>query len=307
MNIQEAYDGFIDRMAMKKMSPNTIKAYRNAFFALADHVGSTVDCKHLTPRDIEKFVTVTLRKNYSRSTGNLYAVAIKGFLKHLLARDLLPDWTPANLALAEEHLTALRAKKVKRLVRTPKDDDIQAIRSAAATSALPSPINERNPALVETLYSTGCRIDEVVRLRVKDIDLKNREAIVKGKGQRERKVFFSPQAVNTCLHYWRQRGDIRQDDPVFARHDDGAGKKVLKPLTTQGARNAVLQLRDAAGLDKFTPHSFRHYFATKLLEETGQLDIVQEALGHSSPETTRVYAQTNPEIVRTAHKEVFGR
>jgi len=311
MKPQEAVDEYLRRLSTKLARP-TLRAlsYALSVFLRSFHMGNIAD---LQVEAVEVFVRDALIKEYSRSTANLYAVALRGFVKHLLADGKI-DWTAANVARMDELLADLRPKRKSRLPKLPSPEDVDAIRAAAERSTLPTPFRERNIALIETLYSTGCRIDEVVRLKVKDIDLNNREARIIGKGDKERVVFFSPKAVNACILYWRVRRHtssqgVYQGDPAFCRHDDGAAWKTkpFQHLTTQGARDVVLELAKVAGLSHFTPHSFRHYFATKMLEETSDLSIVQDALGHESPETTRVYAKVNPEIVRRAHKEVFGK
>lgn len=307
-SIRESIDEYLTHL--NKLSPHTQRAYRNSLNAFAKSY-------HLITEDfqveaVQVFVRDTLSRQYSRSTANLYAVALRGFVNHLLADNTI-GWTPAQLARFESLLDDLKPKKKKRLPKLPSEDNVSFIRQQARAWGLTSPLQERNVALIEVLYSTGCRIDEVVSLRRRDIDTKQQQARVIGKGDKERVVFLSPAAVNACLRYWYARQVDRptppyDHDPAFARHDDGAGKsKPWKRLTTQGARNVVLELAAKAEIEHFTPHSFRHYFATRMLRETNDLAMVQFAMGHESPETTKVYAKADPEMVRRAHKEVFGK
>jgi site-specific recombinase XerD len=216
----------------------------------------------------------------------------------------LVSWSPADTLKVEDRLSSLRPRRGKKLPRVPTSDDVQAVIAMAYESPLPSPVKERNIALVELLRCTGCRIHEIAALKVGDIDLKAREAIVSGKGRKERKVFLSPTAVNVCQQYWKARQDASPTAPVLARHDDGAGKRT-QAIGTAGLRRVVDQLAMLAGVKNFTPHKFRHRFASDMLEETSDLAMVQDALGHSSPETTRVYAQINPANIKRAHKELF--
>jgi site-specific recombinase XerD len=95
--------------------------------------------------------------------------------------------------------------------------------------------------------------------------------------------------------------------PVLARHDRRAGSKIL-PLSTRSVQNILMELASQAGiLERFhlTPHTLRHFFATEFLSETGDLALTQYALGHASPTTTRIYAQTKREDYRRAHRGVF--
>jgi site-specific recombinase XerD len=96
------------------------------------------------------------------------------------------------------------------------------------------------------------------------------------------------------------------DLPVFARHDKKAGSKVL-PLSTQSVQNTIRRLAERAGLGAkgITPHALRHYFATRIYQTTHDLAVTQTALGHASPNTTRIYAKLEDNAVRNAHRDAF--
>jgi site-specific recombinase XerD len=172
----------------------------------------------------------------------------------------------------------------------------------------------RNIAIVEALRSSGMRVGELVRLERGHLLHDVRGALVKyAKGKKEREVLFSNQAWKAILSYLRAREDGAQARvlarlPLFARHDRGAGSRVL-PLSTRSVQNILLELASRAEileLFHLTPHTLRHFFATEFLSETGDLALTQYALGHASPTTTRIYAQTKREDYRRAHREVFG-
>jgi site-specific recombinase XerD len=94
--------------------------------------------------------------------------------------------------------------------------------------------------------------------------------------------------------------------PLFARHDRRVSTKVL-PMTTDGVRLVFNELARAARIEiVMTPHSLRHAFATKMLDATGDLAVVQDMLGHSSPATTRIYAKVSSKRMRDAHRAAFG-
>jgi integrase len=95
--------------------------------------------------------------------------------------------------------------------------------------------------------------------------------------------------------------------PVFARHDRGAGWKQVKPLSSHAIENLLWELVEETGLDVvITPHKFRHWFATKMLAATADLATTQDLLGHSNPATTRIYAQVSEKKKQSAHQQVFG-
>jgi integrase/recombinase XerC len=172
----------------------------------------------------------------------------------------------------------------------------------------------RNIAIVEALVSSGMRVGELVRLERGNLLYDVRGALVKyAKGKKDREILFSDQAWGAIEAYLQVRGDAAHTKvltrlPLFARHDRGAGLRVLH-LSTRSVQNILIELASRAGiLERFhlTPHTLRHFFATEFLSETGDLALTQYALGHASPTTTRIYAQTKREDYRRAHREVFG-
>lgn len=172
----------------------------------------------------------------------------------------------------------------------------------------------RNIAIVEALVSSGMRVGELVRLERGHLLYNVHGAIVKyGKGKKEREVLFSEGAWRAIQTYLQAREDgahARQLArlPVFSRHDRRAGSRVLS-ISTRSVQNILYELASQAGLlERFhlTPHTLRHFFATEFLSETGDLALTQYALGHASPTTTRIYAQTKREDYRRAHRDIFG-
>lgn len=194
----------------------------------------------------------------------------------------------------------------------------------------------RNIALLETLKSTGARVSEICGLTRGDLDSTNQRARVVGKGSKERWVYFSPIAWAALEEYIaaqaiplatrsnsdkenkensprirstrrRERANELDSQPLFARHDRGAGVKQLKPLAPRSIENMLWQLVEEAGLQTYiTPHKFRHWFATRILAATGDLATTQDLLGHASPTTTRIYAQVSEQKKQSAHRQVFN-
>lgn len=143
------------------------------------------------------------------------------------------------------------------------------------------------------------------------MDYRAHTARVTGKGDKQRIVYFDDVAWQAIQGYLKVRADGAKGRalyqlPVFARHDRRAGTQVL-PLTTDGVRMIFSQLARAAEIEvHMTPHSMRHAFATKILESTGDLAVVQDMLGHASPVTTRVYAKVSNKKIREAHRAAFN-
>jgi integrase/recombinase XerC len=167
---------------------------------------------------------------------------------------------------------------------------------------------------VLALQSSGMRVGELASLRRGDLDHSNHGAYVTGKGKKQRFVRFSREAWAALTVYLQERKDGEAGAglaglPVFCRHDKSASDRRLA-LSTHAVRAAIGELSEQAGIaGKFdmTPHKLRHFFATKLLRATGDLALTQDTLGHASPATTRIYAQTTRDDLVAAHRKIFDR
>ncbi len=159
----------------------------------------------------------------------------------------------------------------------------------------------RDRTVLEMLYSTGCRISELVSLDVMDVNLRERTARVMGKGSRERLVFIGRQALAVLREYLGRRGERAAPDPDSARalFVNGRGTR----LTDRGVRFILGSYIRSAGLaKKVTPHTFRHSFATHLLDRGADIRAVQELLGHASLSTTQVYTHVGVERLKKVYR-----
>ena len=309
MDIREAFQ-LCSESAYATRSSNTARAYHNAINLFEDYlksqnISSSSSLSLITMEYFIRFPAWLSQKGYSKKTIGVYIAGIKYFL----------DWLVINGTISPSYNETLRygmavkqinRKRETRLPRTPEKGSVEKIYEIIHSINSPSPIKERNIALILLLITTGCRNNEIVQLKVKDLDLIGRKALVVGKGSKERRVFFNTETAEALDHYWTVRGFREKNNPAFARHDDGTGKKIQK-LTTTSIRNIVDEIVMAAGLDKgtFTPHYFRHAFAIKMLQETHDLALVQDLLGHATPASTRVYAKIYPDDLEKAHREVW--
>ncbi len=162
----------------------------------------------------------------------------------------------------------------------------------------------RDRAALETLYSTGCRISELVSLNIGDLDLKGSSARVMGKGSRERNVFLGASAVTALREYMRCRSTFAPKAPpspeaaraVFINQRGGR-------ITDRGVRFILGEYLARANLGKrVTPHTFRHSFATHLLDRGADIRAVQELLGHASLSTTQVYTHVGLERLKKVYR-----
>lgn len=266
----------------------------------------------------------------SESTKSVYYAAVSRFLSYLVIETQQLHMTLDEYDVLRKALA--RASKAKTRGELPPDKlpTAEIVEALLAEARRPRELGQdaspeerrrhelarlRNIAIVEALVSSGMRVSELVRLRRGDLLHAVRGALVRyTKGKKEREVLFSERAWAAIQNYLSERRDgetarrALADLPVFARHDRRASDKAL-PLSTRSVENILFGLATSAGiLEKFrlTPHTLRHFFATEFLSATGDLALTQYALGHSSPNTTRIYAQTKREDYRRAHRKVFG-
>jgi site-specific recombinase XerD len=263
----------------------------------------TLSISCLTTDHFIRFPGWLLENSSSNKVAAVYLSAMKYLLDKMVIEGYIEPTYSETIRL-KQAMEACRKKRERVLPHTPPKGAIEKMIAAGHQINEPSPRKERDLALILFLATSGCRNEEVTHLSIKDLDLAERSAIVIGKGSKERKAFFSQETVEALRQYWSSRGSAEKSNPVFARHDKGAGKKIL-PLSTTTVRDIVHQVALIAGVENFIPHQFRHGFAITMLHETGNLALVQDLLGHASPNTTRVYAKIYPEELREAHREVF--
>ncbi len=163
----------------------------------------------------------------------------------------------------------------------------------------------RDAAMLETLYGAGLRISELIGLRVRDLSLEDGLVSVQGKGDRHRIVPLGGRAVRVMQRYLRDRRpdlDRGRSDGVVFLNQHG------RPLSRMGAWKIVRKhVRNAGVAKKVTPHTFRHSFATHLLEGGADLVAVQEMLGHADISTTQIYTHVDRRYLQEEHRQHHPR
>ncbi len=280
-------------------SDNTRAAYK-AGLALA------VEAKLPLDEDVlQRFSALLAKRKFARATRRLYLASLRRLLQWMDAHDLLP--AGFNRAKAEARLRVSRGDSRAGYRHRAVDPDLPRIITYYDEQPLPDPSNTcsaasckrlellRDRAIMHTLYASAGRVSEVAALtRAQVADGRASEVLITGKGNKERMLFLTPEACAAIRAYCNER-----DDPypaLFISHRRNKGQ----PLTRMSIWRAVKRAARALGLSKAaSPHAFRHYRATQLLNEGMPLESVQAYLGHASPETTRVvYAHTRTAVLR---------
>lgn len=228
-----------------------------------------------------------------RVTQNYHLIALRSFLKYCIKRDIeVVNPEKIDLPKAESHsIKFLEREQIERLLNMPELSEKEGY---------------RDKAILETLFSTGLRVSELVKLNRDSINFERKEFGVIGKGRRARVVFLSDRAAEWLKRYIGSRED---DYPaIFIRY---SGKKPDSDnvaesyrLTARSVQRLVEKYAKKARLPlKITPHGLRHSFATDLLSNGADLRAIQEMLGHKNVSTTQIYTHiTNPQLKEIHNK-----
>lgn len=320
-SIADALAAFIDNVALSR-SANTARAYANALAVFSHVLHDRGLPPHVTPinRLGEEAIGwfAAYLKNYAPASEQLYLVAASQFYNYLVAEEL------ADVNLQRLHMiTRARARRPgARLPQFPREDIEKVIAHAQTLAGIPHEDHAahlrdlRDRAFILVLADTGLRVHEICNLRRGDIDWNEGKALIIGKGDRQALVRFSSRALKALRDYLNARAQLDGASsrplpslPMFARHDRGAGKKV-KPITTATGRNIIKdRVRQALGPDaagKITPHSFRHYFVTTVLQGSGgNLKLAQELARHKNIQVTQRYAHLSDDELDRGYHEIF--
>lgn len=227
--------------------------------------------------------------------------ALKSFFKYLLEKGYI-SMNPAR---------SITAPKVPR--RLPFVPQVQEVEQLFQGISGVDILTVRDLAILETFYATGIRVEELVRLRLTDLDLKERQIKIRGKGNKERIVVFGEPAAAALEYYLSRRHELLEQHQISSnaskqRLEGKAGSSRISgsksesiflnykgtSLSNRGVRNIVKKYVVREQLDRsLSPHSFRHAFASHLLNAGADLRVIQELLGHKSLSTTQRYTQVS--------------
>jgi len=320
MKINESFENYLQTVRLSR-SENTFLAYSNGikFFTFtlqSNGIDPENDHVEELQEEVISWFAADL-KGYSAASEQLYITAVKGYFEFIVAENL----SKINLSKISLLIKQRTRKPGKRLPQFPADDITKIIttlenRNIADISNEKDKLRAyRNKSFIITLADTGLRVHEACNLRRGEMDWREGRALVIGKGNRQAVVRFSTRALDALKTYLHARMPLDGNSgrqlgslPLFARHDKGAGKKVLSITPTTG-RNIVTQIvREVLGeeaVGTITPHSFRHYFVTKVLQVSGNLKLAQNLARHKNIEVTQRYAHLSNDELDKGYWQVF--
>lgn len=266
----------------KKYSEGTLEQYALAIDMLLADIGKRLpDIKtndiryHLamyqTTRNVEKATVDNRRRNLS------------AFFSWLSKEEIIIKSPMIRIAKIKSEVE----------VKLPfSDDDIEKMRCATMVTRN----SKRDRALIEFMLTTGCRVSEIVNLDISHVNFLREEAIVKGKGNKERKVYISRTAMHYLQEYISDR-EINADSPLFANK---SGKRWSK----QSIEKLIKSIAKKVEVDNAHPHRFRRTFATNALNKGMPVQCLQKILGHQSLDVTMRYCTVDDDTARIEHRRV---
>lgn len=290
------FQKFLVSKAVSGRTPRTIEYYRKSLLFIFDRIGKTAD--ETTTDDIRYYLALRQRKDgITKTTANNELLVLRSFYNFLLAEELIGK----NPTLKIEKI---KQSKVQRPALS--EIEIEKIREACRTS--------RETAMVELLLSTGCRVTELVNIKIEDIN--NDELVVTGKGEKERTVYLNAKAIMSIDRYLKERKDenpylfcggyanslklygLRKED--WYKHPEIISDTHTDKSTIEQTLRKIGKRAEVKGVH---PHRFRRTCATMALRRGMPIEQVSKMLGHTSIDTTMIYLDLSEAELKQSHKK----
>ena len=278
------------------VAQNTLGSYGRdlrRFIFFVEESKKIRDINEVTPEVIVEYLTRIKHEGLAANSMNRSLAALRGFYKYLLREKIIIETPLANIELAKVWMKlpdTISKEEIKAILGQPGTETIAAI---------------RNTAMLELLYATGIRVSELVNLTMNSVNWQVGFLIVMGKGSKERIVPIGKIAYDCARRYVDEaRPQFMQKKSTDVLFLNRFGGK----FTRQGFWKIVVGYAKKAGLQKKVyPHTFRHSFASHLLEGGADLRTVQVMLGHSDISTTQIYTHITRERLKEVHRKYHPR
>ena len=275
--------------SIRKYPDNTVNSYLSDITIFKEYLDSLkINYLRIDKDIIREYLKVLGNSNYKSSSINRILSSLKNYYEYLEYKHLI-EYNPLK--------DLNRPKKEKRLPNFINNNDYEEIikKSLERTDF----IGRRNTLLLELLYSSGIRISEALNIKIKDINMGDKSIRILGKGSKMRIVYFGEYAKEYLEEYLKVRNSSLEY--LFLNKNNTL-------LTRRGAEYIISNLVKTSLLKKkVTPHTFRHSYATEMLNNGADIRSVQELLGHSSLSTTGIYTHVTNEVVRREYLRAFKR
>lgn len=298
MKFAHAKTDFLEYLEIEQnRSQKTIRNYDHYLTRLLDFAGNDITVEDVDVEMVRKWrlwlnrLGTNVSDELGKTTLNYHLIALRSFLKFCAKYDIE--------AMAAEKIEL--ARTVRKQVTFLNEEELGRLFSQPDITKT---AGFRDRAILELLFSSGLRVSELVSLDRDHINLKRREFMVRGKGQKDRPIFISPAAAEWIGEYLEKRQDNTK--PLFVRY---SGRKSVDlsgnyhRLTARSVQRIVSRYALLAGITKHvSPHTLRHSFATDLLMNGADLRSVQAMLGHSNISTTQIYTHVTDPHLKSIHE-----
>jgi len=272
----------------RNLSPNTQRDYELTFRRFLEFVGPDAEVEAITSSDVEQFLNFL--------TDEL-GLSDKTVINHFIALSSFWTWAERNLGIPHIVRGRVECPRYHRPQIVPfTPEEVRALLEACDYNApwdcrwvkgvrgrRPTALRDR--AIILMLVDSGIRVSELVMLRVRDYDRRRGQVIIRhGKGNKTRVIFVGDTTRRAMWRYLASRGELEEDDPLFATSNG-------KPLDRHNVRKMLQKAGQRAGIQRVYPHRFRHTFAITFLRNGGNPLELQEMLGHARLDTVRIYAR----------------
>lgn len=280
----------------KNLSDNTIKSYQNDLGAFKDFLNSKGidDPGDITSQYLNDFFKLLNELGLVGSSAARYFSSLKGFFLYLIL----------NKYIVKNPIEKVSAPKVSK--KLPGVLDVSEIEKILSIPDINDKLGLRDKAILELFYACGTRVSELINLKVNDLFLNDEVIRVLGKGSKERLIPIGTSAINWVREY------LTKSRPLLMKKMKSENYLFLNSRSTKLSRMGVWKIIDRyvkeADIKKDVhPHTFRHSFATHLLEGGADLRAVQEMLGHADISTTQIYTHIDRDYIKQIHKQYHPR
>lgn len=279
MKISEVFDDYIEYCSIS-LRPNSLRQKDQIFRQFWGDLHS-IDTFELNAKDVQGMMSKVKEQNFAHKYYVGICIEIRAFVKWLVAEELC-DIKPHRIPVPSNI-----DPKVDYLTREELMSFLMYLRAGQEICQI------RDYAFFTCLYSTGCRISEILSLKKSDVNWREGSATVLGKGGKYRIVYFNKGAMTALLKYQKMRTDDWES--LFLSHSNRSNGGYHQSTVQKRTKEVAL----IVGIKKkITPHTFRHTFATLLLEEGADISLIQKLLGHSDIRSTQIYLHVHNKLLK---------
>lgn len=279
MLLSQAFKAYVADKKIEGYSEHTLMAYQTQVQLLITSIGNI---------EIESVTTNCLKNYLAVASNNLKPSSLSHRIRFLKS---LYRWAHEEGIIDINPARKIKEPKLgKRIPKFLTEREIEYLRDAC--------ISPMEKALFEFMFSTGCRIGEIVLLNRDDIKWASQSIIVRGKGDKEREVYFNVRCDIWLKKYLDTRRD--RDSAIFVT------ERAPHRMSITQMRYIIKRISKRAGINKaIHPHQLRHSYATQLLNNGAPIEVIQSLLGHEKSETTRIYAQLSGKLRQEFYRKYF--